>query len=108
PSYNLALMGGQPMAGYFLLRRALDQGARPRAILVGFAADRLQGDPRRATRGLTEIVRPAEALDLACTAGDPGLFAAMVLARALPSYRCRMEIRAHFPQVLRGGRPTTR
>src|SRR4051812_42261979 len=35
-AYNLALYAGSPTASYFLLRRALEAGARPSAILVDF------------------------------------------------------------------------
>src|SRR4051794_27297229 len=33
PAYNLAVHGGQPAAATMLLRRALDAGARPRAVV---------------------------------------------------------------------------
>src|SRR5690349_13984720 len=34
-AHNLAVGGGLPPADYFLLRRALAAGARPRAVLIG-------------------------------------------------------------------------
>src|SRR5262249_38125673 len=46
--------------------------------------------------------------DLAWTGRDSRLFAAMLLERAIPSYRCRLEIRANVAQALRGEVPTTR
>src|SRR5437764_5954746 len=36
PVYSLALLDGKPAASYFLLRRALDSGARPRVVLVDY------------------------------------------------------------------------
>src|SRR5690242_12777653 len=33
-AYNLAVFNGQAPASYFLLRRALDAGARPAAVLI--------------------------------------------------------------------------
>jgi hypothetical protein len=102
---NLAIVGGQPMTGYFLLRRALEGGARPKALLVGFKANILQCDPRPLTRGLEEIARPVEVLDLAWTARDPDLGASILLARLVPSYRCRHEIRANLAHALRGQVP---
>src|SRR5579883_1943148 len=32
-SYSLAVAGSQPLASYFLLRRALNEGARPSAVV---------------------------------------------------------------------------
>src|SRR5689334_9446274 len=36
PAFNLALPAGTPAASYFLLKKSLDSGARPRAIVVDF------------------------------------------------------------------------
>lgn len=102
PAYNFALLGGQPMDSYYVLRRVLDQGARPKAILLGFTPFNLARDPRAATRGLNEIVRPAEAVDLARTTRETRFLTEAVLARVMPSYRCREDIRAKLMQALRG------
>src|SRR5262249_41928557 len=41
-SYNIAIGAGSPATTYFLLRRALESGARPRAVLVEYLS--LAGD----------------------------------------------------------------
>jgi len=65
PAYNLAIVGGQPPASYFLLRRALEAGARPSAVLFD-----LQGKHpcRPITTGTSATCPPdghARRLDLA-------------------------------------------
>src|SRR5262249_33353899 len=45
PAYNLGISGSQPPTDYFLLRRALESGARPSAILVGHSTRALQLAP---------------------------------------------------------------
>ena len=44
--YNLAVCAGQAPSSYFLLRRVLDSGARPTAILVDFFPRLLQVPPQ--------------------------------------------------------------
>jgi hypothetical protein len=103
PAYNFALLSGRPMGSYYLLRRMLDQGAgAPKAILLSFTPYTLVCDPGAATRGLNEILRPAEAVNLARTARDWRFFAEAMLARLLPSYRSREDIHAMLLQALRG------
>jgi hypothetical protein len=103
-AHNLALYDGPPAAGYFLLRRALEAGARPSALVVDFSPHHLARPPGHPDfrRAWPELLTVRECLDLAVTARDPGLFAPVLLARALPSYKARFEVRASLLDALRG------
>jgi len=92
-AYNLAVCGGQAPSSYFLLRRALDSGARPAALLVDFFP-RLQQIGPRHTLLWPALLEPRETLELAWVARDPELFASILAARMLPSVRARQGIRS--------------
>ena len=92
--YNLALNAGPMPAEYFLLRRALAAGARPRAIVADFFALMLADRPMWSTRAYPELATWGECLDLAWTAGDGDFLASTWLGKVVPSVRCRFELRA--------------
>ncbi|MBX6312139.1 MAG: hypothetical protein IRY99_04355 [Isosphaeraceae bacterium] len=100
-AYNLALIGGQPPATYILLRRALEAGARPTAVLVNFKANMIAGDLRTNRRNLAELLDLRDCLALAWAYRDATFFATTALARALPSYRTRDEVRSAILTTLR-------
>lgn len=102
PAYNLAVHGGQPASAYFLLRRALDAGARPKAVVVGFFPGLLGSDLRINARQWPEVVGPAEALDLALTARDVELGTRTGLGLALRSFRSRDQLRRSIVWAVRG------
>jgi hypothetical protein len=95
-AYNLALHAGPIPASYFLLRRALDAGARPRAVVLDAMTHGLAADPRdpALARGWAELATARDALDLAASLRDPGFLGRVLLARAVPSVRARHELRA--------------
>ena len=99
---NCALIGGQPMSSYFLLKRALASGARPAAIVVDFHAFLLAEAPQFSTPVLPGLVTTSECLDLAWTTRDLSFFATVMLSRPLYSLRARHEIRTSIMQALRG------
>jgi hypothetical protein len=92
-AYNLASAGGVAPLTYFLLRRALDSGARPTALVIDAFPTQLQTDPLLAERSLAAVLRPGEALDLARRSHDAGLPGRLLAARLLPSVAHRAEIR---------------
>ncbi len=102
-AWNLAVFQGHPASSFFLLRRALDAGARPAAILVDgeFVVDH----PRSSTRLWAELLRPAEAIDLARESGDAAFSGSLFVVLALPSARMRHEIAANLGRSLRGEPP---
>jgi hypothetical protein len=100
--YNLATIAGPPTNSFFLLRQALESGARPEAVLVDFIPHLLSSSPRRTEQLLPEVMSLRDCLDLAWTLRDPGLFGSLALARLLPSVKDRFEIRAQILSALRG------
>jgi hypothetical protein len=108
-AFNLSVLGGQTPSSYFLLRRALKAGARPRLILVDN-----QDMPSKSgfdVRGLSlplhircwpELLDPREALELAWSARDPSFFGA-VMARKLPSFKSRREVCGELYKWVRKG-----
>ena len=96
-AYNLAIPGAQPAASYFLLRRALASGARPRAVVVDFYSKVLAAAPRINRRFWPELLSFGELLELSCQARDIRLFNESAVGWLLPSFRNRGEIRRGRP-----------
>jgi len=105
-SYNLALPGGQAPGSYFLLRRALAAGARPRAVVVDFLPTLLGKGPGHNRSHWPKLLGTAELADLAWSARDPGLFAGTALPTWLPSLDGREGLRARLVTALGGGSDT--
>ncbi len=103
-AYNLALHAGPIPASYFLLRRALDAGARPRAVVLDAMSHQLTADPNDPTlaRGWAELASPRDLADLAWSLGDLNFFSRGLLGQLLPSVRARHELRANFLARLEG------
>jgi hypothetical protein len=99
---NLAVAQGSPPSTFFLLRRALEAGARPSALVVDFKPSILAGGPRFNLRYWQEILTPREALELARSARSGSLFFETAVGRLLPSFRSRHEIRSNLRAALRG------
>ncbi|MGE3820546.1 MAG: hypothetical protein AB7I30_14125 [Isosphaeraceae bacterium] len=102
--YGLALLNGRPGASYFLLRRAIEAGARPKLVVVDYQPECMfEKTPhlldQREWKGL---LSPRECLDLGLAHRDPIFLARAALACALPSYRCRGEIRRAVLADLQG------
>jgi hypothetical protein len=99
---NLAVAQGSASATFFLLRRALEAGARPSALVVDFKPSILVGGPRFNLRYWQEILTPREGLELARSARSGTLFFETAVGRLLPSFRSRHEIRSNLRAALRG------
>jgi hypothetical protein len=102
-SYNLATDSSPAPAPYFLLRRALDAGARPRALVVDYYSQVLQAHLHYSLPYWPELVGAREAVELGWTARDPNFVAETVLALALPTLKHRQAIRDAVGIALRGG-----
>jgi hypothetical protein len=101
-AYNFSLHMGQTPSCYFMLRRALRAGAKPSAIVLGPAPHMLT-QPIEPAKGIwPELLEVGESLDLARTMGSSDAFAAITLARVLPSYKERYDIRANLMAALQG------
>jgi hypothetical protein len=102
-TYNFALPGGQAPGNYFLLRRALDSGARPSAIVVENLPRLMATDPDFNLENWPFLASPAECLELARISGNPKLGTGLLLRDLIPSYRCRSSIRVNLKTALDGG-----
>src|SRR5262249_38171040 len=74
---NLAVMGGTAPANYYLLKRALESGAHPKAVVVDWQEMPVDRDDRwnfvalwKHVRLWPELLTLAECLDLSWTARD--------------------------------------
>jgi hypothetical protein len=101
-TFNLACCAGRIPGSYYLLRRALDAGARPEAILLEVHPAYLAWPFQEGMVAWPDLLAPADCLDLAWTARDASFFASTILSRALPSLNARAEIRAAVLASLRG------
>ena len=93
-AYNLAILGGQAPPSYFLLRRILEQGHRPHAIIIGFSPLLLGMDPRVNLEWWlrrTEWTERAQVLWKAC---DPALTVSIVLQSCIPTWSSRDSVRS--------------
>jgi hypothetical protein len=91
-AYNLAAPGSPTAVSDALLKRTLDQGARPSVVLVGHLG--LDGDPRERALELAEVLSPAECVELGWECRDPELVASLLTAELLPSLRYRYGVRS--------------
>ena len=101
-AYNLAIGVGMPPSSYFILRRALESGTRPSAIIIDFKPHLLTYDLTSCARHWPEFLTARECLELSIAAGDAHFLAATMVARSLPSVRARFEIRANIEAAWRG------
>ena len=107
PTFNLAVTSGGPVPSYFLLRRALEAGARPEAVVIDHSPLMLREapslGPRLGLRIWSELMSSRDILDLSWSTRDPDLGTLCLLAHALPSIRDRFEIRRNLLAALGGG-----
>ncbi len=92
-AYNLAVLGGQPPSGYFLLRRVLASGHRPRALIVHFSPLLLDTDPRLGLEWWAALPGVGERLELAWRGRDAELAASLVLHGAVAALSGRDTFR---------------
>jgi hypothetical protein len=99
---NLACEGSIAPLTFAVLKRALDRGDRPSAVIVDFKSTQLQTDPRLFERAFAEVLTPGDALELAWVARDGSFFARQMALRLLPSVRGRDELRRWVLRSLQG------
>ncbi|MHC5538435.1 hypothetical protein ACYOEI_09420 [Singulisphaera rosea] len=107
---NLAVFSGQMSSSYYLLKRAIDSRATPNAILIDCQdgpvprplRDQRPEGVEANLRCWPELLGLADLLDLSVATSDASLFGELALARLLPSYRARYEIRSDVLAALRG------
>ena len=69
-TYNFAMARAPAQASYFLLRRLLESGGKPKAILVDFKSSIQAGRPRLGIRHFEEIVNLREAVEFLVEDGN--------------------------------------
>jgi hypothetical protein len=92
-SYNLAVCAGRVSFYYYMLRRALAAGARPSAVLVDVHPSFVTGPYRPGEPCWSEVLGPADVVDLAWATREPRILTATALGKALASVRNRHQIR---------------
>ncbi|MDR3634232.1 MAG: hypothetical protein P4L84_10525, partial [Isosphaeraceae bacterium] len=102
-AYNLAITAGCPPSSYFLLRDALEAGARPRAIVVDFDEKLLADEPLglSAPPPWADLLTGREAAELEGAVGSPGFATRVALERVLHSLKNRFEIRGIVSRLVR-------
>ncbi len=89
---------------YLLLRRALDAGARPQAIIINAKPAILMADLHFNSRYLEEIMTLGECLEIAGLTRNRSLLLSMIVGRLFPSLRSRLEVQTNVLAALRGER----
>ena len=102
PTYNLAAAGASAPTTYFLLKRAIESGARPSAVVVDFTPNLQAGRPQFQRRAWQEYLSPSEWLDLASVDRNPSFIAVTAVGALIPSVRARNEVRTSILSALRG------
>jgi hypothetical protein len=92
-AYNLAAPGALPASPYILLRRVLESGGRPSAVLVEFKPRNLAFDPRPLTDGVTALPTFRESVELCWDYADADFATILCLSRMFISYRDRRGLR---------------
>ena len=101
-AYNLAVIAGRAPTSFFLLRRALDAGARPSAVVVDFEPNILAQSPLIAHDLWAELITPHDCWELAWEGRDAGFLARTLTSRFLPSARYKSQIRSAILTALSG------
>ena len=99
---NLALIGGQVEAADSLFRTALENGARPEALVIDAFPKLLATPPSFNRWRWASMLGFGEALDMAWFANDPELFGSVALAKVLPTLRGRNALRDNVKAALEG------
>ena len=109
-AHNFGLYGGRASSSYYLLEQILEQGAKPKAIILDFfdgpmptvASFDCRTDLHRGLRFWEELLTYSECLDLSLEARDPMFFAEAVLGITVPTIRGRREIRYELVDAVSG------
>jgi hypothetical protein len=103
-SVNLSAARAPALMTYFVLRRALDAGARPSAIVIDTKPAVLIGGAEYNAPYWPAALSAGECLEVGRIAGHAHLGIALVTARMLPSLQSRLEVRSNIVAALNGTR----
>lgn len=101
---NLAAHNGNPALSFFLLRRALKAGARPRVIVVDLMPHQIAKSPENSEflRSWPGFLSMADSIDLGYSLRDADFWGSTWVAKVIPSVVARNEIRAATLAAFRG------
>jgi hypothetical protein len=99
---NLSAARGSTLLSYRLLRRALDSGSHPDALILNAKPAVLLGGPDFNARQWQEIVRPNDAFELLQITRNPPFVLSTIVGRLLPSLRARLEIQSALIAAMQG------
>jgi hypothetical protein len=99
---NLSAARAPALLTYFFLRRALDAGARPRAIIINAKPAVLLAGPEFNARYWQEVLTARECLEFALMTRNGSFILATTVGRLLPSLRSRLEVQSHVLAAVRG------
>ncbi len=99
---NLSAARAPTLMTYFILRRSLDAGVRPDAVIINAKPSVLIGGPDYNARYFEEILTLRECLELSQITRRAALMVSMVAGKLLPSLRGRLEIRSNVMAALCG------
>jgi hypothetical protein len=102
PAYNLGAFGGPPALSYFMLRRVIESGGRPKKLILVFMPANLAACAQGYIEDWQAMASPRECLDLALTTRDPAFFGSLIAGKLCPSVRKRHELRDWVQHSLRG------
>lgn len=105
-TFNLAMCSSDMAGNYFTLRRAIEAGARPKAVLIDcYISHETTTNPKRRylnIRSWPEFLGLREAVDIAWSSRDPDFLTTIALSWACPSYKARFEVRNNILAAVRG------
>ncbi len=102
PAYNLAVLRAHPAASAMLLRRALDAGARPEAVVLDAFPGILTDHPRMNGAEWAELLDARGWVELLRDTPDPSLIARAMGHWLVPSVDARWSIRPAIVAALAG------
>ncbi len=100
--YNLAVSGSQTPMSYLLLKRALDSGAKPKAILVEFMPSLFRLPPTHNLSRWSYVAGLSDAAEMAWRENNRILFDRVLVNKLLTSMEARKEIRRILQRQLLG------
>ena len=101
-TFNFGMARAPAPATYFLLRRLLEAGGKPTALLIEFKPSILAGSPRLSLRHLQEVLSLRESWELARESGNGTILPQILRGRSMASLRYRAEIREAVRSALAG------
>ena len=101
---SVALLDGNPASSYFLFRRAILAGAKPKIVFVDYQPECLYQEAERlASRAQWRaLLSLSECWELAKEFHDPSFFTRTVAQIAVPSFGGRIELRSGLLHSLQG------